>query len=164
MGGPGWRKGGKHLFTAAKGGGYSRPATRAPWRHVAAGGTPDRRMSPDHQTARRRAAPARFQRRARQDAPRQRRSATPGRNSRQEPGECGPRTSQQNFLFCAPVCGLVHKTPILLIWLVGPAPPGGAIHPPGARGPRPPLWWAPAVALWGGYYDTPPWVLCALCQ
>lgn len=111
--------------------------------------------------------------RARRDARRQRRSAAPGRNSRQEPGECGPRTSQQNFLFCwgpgallcatAPLPGRSTKRLILLIWLVGPAPPGGAIHPPGARGPRPPLWWAPAVALWGGT-TTPPhgcFVLCA---
>ena len=109
-----------------------------PWRHVAVGGTPSRRIPPDHQTAHRRAAPAAHMR------PRPAGRTTPTQETHPRAKQTAgarrvrPRTSQQNFLFCAPVCGLVHKTPILLIWLVGPR--RRAAHSNsrgyGGRGPR----------------------------
>lgn len=75
-----------------------------------------------------------------------------------------PRTSQQNFLFCAPVCGLVHKTPILLIWLVGPRRRAAQSNPWGFGGRDPRSSAGSGGRSMGGYYDTPPWVLCALCN
>lgn len=134
-----------------------------PWRHVAVGGTPSRRIPPDHQTAHRRAAPAAHMR------PRPAGRTTPTQETypraKQTAGarRVRPRTSQQNFLFCAPVCGLVHKTPILLIWLVGPRRRAAQSNPRGfgGRDPRSPA--VVALDLWGGT-TTPPhgcFVLCA---
>lgn len=72
-----------------------------------------------------------------------------------------PRTSQQNFLFCAPVCGLVHKTPILLIWLVGPRRRAAQSNPWGFGGRDPRSSAGSGGRSMGGYYDTPP--MGALC-
>lgn len=71
-----------------------------------------------------------------------------------------PRTSQQNFLFCAPVCGLVHKTPILLIWLVGPRRRAAQSNSRGygGRGPRS---GELRRSIYGGVLRHPP--MSALC-
>lgn len=47
---------------------------------------------------------------------------------------------------------------------VAAAPPRGAIHPPGARGPRPPLFGGLRRSLYGGGTTTPPHGRCVTCD
>lgn len=81
-----------------------------------------------------------------------------------------PPPKSTKFLFCwgrarnvrhGPPPRMGNKTPNFVDLPVAAAPPRGAIHPPGARGPRPPLFGGLRRSLYGGVLRHPP--MGALC-
>lgn len=87
----------------------------------------------------------------------------PGETDGRSEASAAPHKSTKFLVLCASVRpGSQNANFVDLV--SGAAPPSGAIQPPGVRGSRPPLSGGGGTRSMGGYYDTPPWVLCALCQ